>query len=229
MDLRHVGGGGVLIGDKGGERAGRGLVVPFRRGILGFLPGAPGRRAAERPVLAADLGRIQAGAYDPAHLLHDIGQRPAYERNRRPIQLTAFGVVAGRARRCTEPDSAEIGGVVGDRGEVEGAREFHRSLGLTRVTRLPDFHFLASGEPVGVGRAQACAEEVRIHRYAGVDVEVAPENLPLGLMVRAKRCTEGGRCQQPGQQGRDGGEGRTDTDHGGLLISEEKSRVQGRL
>ena len=182
VDLRQVGRIRVLVGDEGREAAGGRLVVEFCGGALDVLPGGEGGLTAQRAVLATE--RLRSQARDaPSDLAGGLADRGPRER---AAVVGADGVqVEGMLGIGTGFDAAQCLGMVRDGGEVERAVDPEGEAGPAFFVQGADLDLLAAGEAVGVAGALAGIEHIGVHRVGGVDVEVAPVDVSLGVVVVA--------------------------------------------
>ena len=186
MDLRHVDRVAVLPTVEGGEGAGFARVVPALCCAPRLAPGRLQRGAAGRVSVAADLAPAPHHADDAGHLPSHLesGER-RLDRHFASESTAGVCVVSVGARGRAEVHLADPLGVVGDRGEVEGAGQTSPAIADAVFFEGTESDRLAPREAVSVvGRGEHPAR-AGVHRELRVDVEVAEERL-------AKRGTVGG-------------------------------------
>ena len=169
MQVAEVPAARVFVGDERGELAR--FVVAVRRGD-DVRPRAAHIRFDE--VVQEELPRRREGA----ETIRD-GAR-VQELTRR------FVLVQGVPGLVHRPPRAEEEAVVRDGIEIQRPVELHGE-----ARRMPQR--LAAGEGVGIVRVGAGAEQERVERVLGVDVQVAEKDLPLG---RARWHGNGQRRRQ---------------------------------
>ena len=169
--------GGELVGDEGREVAG--IVVPLGS-LHDLLPGTLDDAEIEQ-VVGVDVA--------PFARQHFLEHRAAVRRRRGAPQRDREWMLAHcRVRVVHLLEHAQVGGVVGDRQEVERRLEAHLDTGRVRQR-------LALGVSVGVVGVVAGAEDVGVERVLGVYVNVAEVGVAyrpaLGAVARTsgfRRC-----------------------------------------
>jgi hypothetical protein len=222
----------MLVGDEGREATARRALIPFLGRLLGLLPGSDGRVAATTPVLAADRGRAQA--VDPldeilgAFLYARYDEGPA-------IAHTDLARVDGGLRIGAEADPAVAVGVIRYRGEVEGAAELEGPGASPALVERRKQRLAAAREAIGVVGTLSGIEDPGVHRDAGMDVEVAPVDVALGVVVAAAivgrvRCRRRPRRGRQSESERHAAEEKGDQENGtvGLRHGRKASRFSRR-
>jgi hypothetical protein len=119
-----------------------------------------------------------------------------------PTVLPARGAAIGLADRAVVErilrvragaDAAEGLRVVGHGREVEGAIDAEGQGRAALCVEGADPDLLAPGEAIGLRGGDPRIEHVRVHRVGGVDVEVAPVDVALGIVVVAALAGGPGR------------------------------------
>ncbi len=182
MDLREFRRGGVFVRDEGREAAARPRVVEARSGRLDVLPRVELGGFAGRAVLATERGRVEAGDAADDVLRTFLDGRGLEGAAIVRAELAFVGVRGGVG---TKPDAAEGVGVIRDRGEVERTPDLHLARPASLLVEGREHARLAAREAVGVLGREPRVEDVGIHRVRGVDVEIAPVHVLLGIVFGA--------------------------------------------
>ncbi len=181
MPVRAERARGVLVSDEAREAARRRPVVGLLRRRLHLLPDGDGVRIAVDAGGVAEIEafhRMVAEEGIRAERRQPRDGRVVLLRRRRldfSEQLAGHDVEDGRAGRRAEVDLAEELRVIRDGREVE--RPIDGGAPRLDLSVVDDRDRGAARERVGVARADARAEDVRVGREARMDVEVAEEGL----------------------------------------------------